>query len=240
MTAGSQEPRIVYTPDAARSYGTLGIAGTTYEIGFAAVRRLLTRAKGSVFLDFGAGAGRSSEFLRIEGATHVFAVDHSEAMIREGRSKGISGVEYVLSSEKIPLPDECVDGAVSLNVFIELSTRESILLVCKEVNRIVRAGGQFIVVTASPSAFGHKFSSFEYPLPGELQSGSPAVCRIQTSRGPLELEDTYWTEDDYTQALRDANFRVDHVEYPMGSRSAFPKTEESFVAPFLVLIAVKY
>jgi ubiquinone/menaquinone biosynthesis C-methylase UbiE len=238
MEAKPQKGRI-YTAHAARSYGTLGIADTTYEIGFDAARRLLTRVKDLVVLDFGAGAGRSSEFLRHEGARRVFAVDHNSAMIDEGRSKNIPGVEYILSREEIPLPDACVDAAVSLYVFIEFSTRESMLSTCKEVYRLLRAGGQFLIVTVSPLAFGHKFSSFEYSLPRERRSGSPAICLVRTDYGLLELEDTYWTEEDYTQTLAQAGFRMRSLEYPLGSRAAFPRTEESLVPPFLVLDALK-
>ena len=52
--------RYSYTAGNARLCGSLGIEGTTYQIGFDAVRELLGPIKGKIFLDFGCGAGRSA------------------------------------------------------------------------------------------------------------------------------------------------------------------------------------
>jgi len=69
--------RYSYTLDGAKIYGTLGIEGTTYEIGYDCVRRSLGDGiSGKTFLDFGCGAGRSTVFLKALGAEHVYGVDH--------------------------------------------------------------------------------------------------------------------------------------------------------------------
>ena len=239
MKGDHHRTRVSYTSGSAQSYGTLGIAGTTYEIGFAAARRLLGQVEGAVFLDFGSGAGRSSQFLRDLGAARVLAVDHNEEMIAVARSKAVAGVDFILSNQLIPLSDECVDGAVSFNVFIEFATREAMTAACKEVNRVLRVGGLFVVMTTSPMAFGNRFRTFEYAQPKERESGSTAICTVFTGEGVLELEATYWVEADYRQALTDAGFLVSAVEYPLGDKAAFPDTEESFVAPYVILAAVK-
>jgi predicted RNA methylase len=65
---GTVPARYGYTADSARLYGSLGIEGTTYQIGFDAVRELLGPVEGKVLLDFGCGAGRSTAFLKALGA----------------------------------------------------------------------------------------------------------------------------------------------------------------------------
>jgi SAM-dependent methyltransferase len=73
--------RYAYMDGNAELYGSLGIEGTTYQIGFDAVAGLLGDIAGRTFLDFGCGAGRSARFLRARGARHVYAVDHDQDMI---------------------------------------------------------------------------------------------------------------------------------------------------------------
>ena len=62
--------------------GCDGMEGTTYEIGYDRVRKLLgDGVTGRIFLDFGCGAGRSTAFLRALGARRVHGVDHDQNMI---------------------------------------------------------------------------------------------------------------------------------------------------------------
>jgi ubiquinone/menaquinone biosynthesis C-methylase UbiE len=107
-----------YTAGTAELYGLLGIEGTTYQIGFDAVAKLLGDIEGKTFLDFGSGTGRSARFLKELGAEHVYGVDHDQDMIDQALSQELDGVTFVLIDVTIPLPDASVDGAVSLNVFI--------------------------------------------------------------------------------------------------------------------------
>ena len=63
--------RYAYTGGNAELYGSLGIEGTTYQIGFDAVAGLLGDITGTTFLDFGCGTGRSARFLKALGARHA-------------------------------------------------------------------------------------------------------------------------------------------------------------------------
>lgn len=144
-----------YTASNAKLYASIGIDGTTYEIGFDAVREMLGDIRGQTFLDFGCGAGRSTEFLADLGAGRVYGVDHDSRMLDVARARVMAGTTLLLASEEIPLPDASVDGAISLNVFIEIRTRGQMRRICAEVARVLRPGGSFIVESSSPMAFGH-------------------------------------------------------------------------------------
>jgi ubiquinone/menaquinone biosynthesis C-methylase UbiE len=111
-----------YTDGNAKLYGSLGIEGTTYQIGFDAVAKLLGDITGKNFLDFGCGTGRSATFLKELGAQHVYAVDHDQNMIDQALSQELDGVTLLRIDGPVPLPDASVDGAVSMNVFIEIRT----------------------------------------------------------------------------------------------------------------------
>ena len=65
-----------YTDGTAELYGLLGIEGTTYQIGFDAVAKLLGDITGKTFLDFGCGTGRSAR-PRVHGRFHARAIASS-------------------------------------------------------------------------------------------------------------------------------------------------------------------
>jgi SAM-dependent methyltransferase len=236
---GTDSGRFSYASGGAELYASLEIEGTTYEMGFDAVRRALGDIEGQVFLDFGCGAGRSAAFLRSLGAGRVYGVDRDQDMISQARARRLDGVVFEHMDEVIPLPDESVDGAVSLNVFIELRTLAEMGRACREVARTLRPGSPFIVESTSPLAFGHTFRSYRYPVSGELRSGQVTPCIVTTPAGELVIGDTYWTEDDYADALRQAGLTVSAISYPMPRDPSAWSTDEARLSPCIVLAAVK-
>ena len=236
--AGGRRHR--YTAASARLYGSIGIEGTTYQIGFDAVRELLGDISGQTFLDFGCGTGRSTAFLQALGAGQVYGLDHDRHMLDAARARRTGRAAFLLSADgAIPLPDVSVDGAVSLNVFVELRTPDQILQVCGEVARVLRPGGQFIVESTSPMAFGHVFRSYRYPQAEGLRSGSRTPCIVTTAEGQIVIEDTYWTEDDYARALTQAGLTITAISYPRPADPSAWSTDEATVSPCIILQAAK-
>lgn len=163
--------RYSYTDGNAELYGSLGIEGTTYQIGFDAVAKLLGDISGKTFLDFGCGTGRSAKFLKELGAEHVYGVDHDQNMIDQALSQELGGVTFLLIDGRIPLPDFSIDGAVSMNVFMEIRTVGAMTRACAEIARTLRRDAPFVLESSSPMAFGHTFRNFSYPHAGPLRSG---------------------------------------------------------------------
>jgi ubiquinone/menaquinone biosynthesis C-methylase UbiE len=175
-----------YSADGATIYGTLGIEGTTYEVGYDFVRESLGDGiAGKVFLDFGCGAGRSTFFLKALGAGHVYGVDHDQNMLNLALAARQRGVEFLLISDTIPLPDEAVDGAISLTVFVEIRTATAMINACREVARVLRRGSPFILMSVSPMAFGHTFRSFGYPITEPLHSGDITAAIVTAPGGHI-------------------------------------------------------
>jgi SAM-dependent methyltransferase len=231
--------RYSYTASNAKLYGSLGIGGTTYQIGFDAIRELLGPVAGKVLLDFGCGAGRSAAFLTALGAGHVYGVDHDQDMIGEAESRGLAAVTFLHAEGTIPLPDASVDGAISANVFMEIRTQGQMRRACGEIARTLRPGGPFVLESTSPTAFGHTFRSYGYPYRGPLRSGDTTACIVTTPDGQLVIEDTYWAEDDYTGALEHAGLTVAAIAYPLPRDPSAWATDEASVPPCIVIKAVK-
>jgi glyoxylase-like metal-dependent hydrolase (beta-lactamase superfamily II)/SAM-dependent methyltransferase len=228
-----------YTADNASLYSTLGIEGTTYEIGFDATRELLGDINGKTLLDFGCGTGRSTSFLKALGAEHVYGVDHDRHMIDKALSRDLDGVTFMYIHDIIPLPDASVDGAVSLNVFVEIRTLGEMTGICIEIARTLRPRSLFIMESSSPMAFGHTFRSYSYPSTERLKSGDCTSCIVTTPSGQLVIEDTFWTEDDYVTALTQAGLTVVAIDYPRPRDPSAWSTDEASVPPCIVIKAMK-
>jgi SAM-dependent methyltransferase len=240
VTVGSDaKVRYSYTEGNAGRYGSLGIEGTTYQIGFDAVAELLGDITATTFLDFGCGAGRSARFLKQLGARHVYGVDHDQNMIGQALSQGLDGVTFLRIDGPIPLPDASVDGAISMNVFIEIRTLDVMTRACAEITRTLRSGAPFILESSSPMAFGHTFRNFSYPHAGRLRSGDTTQCIVTAPDGQFVIEDTYWTQDDYVNAIERAGLTVTTIDYPRPRDPAAWSTDEASVPPCIVIAARK-
>jgi len=228
-----------YTDGNAELYGLLGIEGTTYQIGFDAVAKLLGDVSGKTFLDFGCGTGRSARFLKGLGVRHVYAVDHDQNMISQALTQELDGVTFLRIDGPIPLPDASVDGAVSMNVFIEIRTLAAMTRACAEIARTLRPDAPFVLESSSPTAFGHTFRNFSYPHAGPLRSGATTPCIVTTPGGRFVIEDTYWTEDDYVDAVEQAGLAVITIDYPRPHDPAAWSTDEASIPPCIVIEARK-
>jgi SAM-dependent methyltransferase len=229
-----------YTPAGAKIYGTFGIEGTTYEIGYDCVRELLGGSiTGKIFLDFGCGAGRSTAFLKELGAAYVYGVDHDQNMIDLALATDLDGAEFFFIADTVPLPDESVDGAVSLTVFVEIRTIDAMRRACSEVVRVLRRGSPFIVMSINPMAFGHRFRNFGYPAAEHLHSGAITSAIVTAPGGQFSIDDTYWTEDDYRGALSQAGFTDLAIRYPRPHDPSAWATDEATVPPFIVIKAIR-
>jgi glyoxylase-like metal-dependent hydrolase (beta-lactamase superfamily II)/SAM-dependent methyltransferase len=231
--------RYSYTDGNAELYGSLGIEGTTYQIGFDAVATLLGDIRGKTFLDFGCGTGRSARFLKQLGAQHVYAVDHDQNMIDQALSQELAGVTVLRIDGPIPLPDASVDGVVCMSVFIEIRTRDAMRGACTEIARTLRPGAPFILESSSPVAFGHAFRSYSYPPAGPLRSGETTPCVVNAPGGQFVIEDTYWTEDDYVDAIEQAGLTVTTIDYPLPRDPAAWFTDEASIPPCIIIEARK-
>jgi ubiquinone/menaquinone biosynthesis C-methylase UbiE len=100
----------------------------------------LSPLDGRLVLDLGCGKGRFSMRLREHGASAV-GLDLSAAMLAEA-----SGLDRVrATARRLPFSAASFDRVMAVEVFEHLAPR-SIDHVCKEVRRVLRPGGTFVIV----------------------------------------------------------------------------------------------
>ena len=80
-------------------------------------------------------------------------------MIYQALSQELVGVTFLLIDGPIPLPDFSIDGAVSMNVFIEIRTLGAMTRACAEIARTLRRDAPFVLESSSPMAFGDQTPS---------------------------------------------------------------------------------
>src|SRR4051794_1755443 len=101
---------------------------------------------GGVHLDVACGTGNYTAALADAGVGGMLGLDRSAAMIRRAATKGASAVRWcVADAAALPLPDGRADGAVctlAVHHFAALGRA------CREVGRVLRPGGRFVVFTA--------------------------------------------------------------------------------------------
>jgi len=225
-----------YSKKNAKAYNQLGIAGTTYEPGFNEVSRVLGDLSGKIALDFGSGTGRTSQMLLGLGANKVIGVDCDESMINQAKRLKDDRLEFTLIEDKIPLGDNKIDVALCTHVFIEMDSLDKMERVSREISRVLKPGGVFIIVTNNPEAIGHEFVSYGYKKKDNLKSGDKIICTMKT-KNAFEIDDYFWTENDYKRVLIKTGFTIKSINYPKASKGKW--FEETKVAPHLVIECIK-
>lgn len=102
---------------------------------------------GGVHLDVGCGTGNYAAALAAAGVGGLLGLDRSAAMVRRAAGKGVAGARWcVADAAALPLADGRAGGAVctlAVHHFADLGRA------CREVGRVLRPGGRFVVFTAT-------------------------------------------------------------------------------------------
>lgn len=123
----------------------------TYGEHLARYKAALSVVKGKTVLDIACGTGYGSQLLATE-AKHVIGMDVSkDAVAYAKKHYATKNVDYrVGDALKIPLEDHSVDVVISLETIEHLPTPEVFV---KEVKRILKPGGVFVVSTPNDDEF---------------------------------------------------------------------------------------
>ncbi len=146
---------------------------------------------GEVCVDL--GSGRGTDVLRLAAAVgnggFVYGIDATPGMVEKGRSAarklGVENVSFIHGElEEIPLGSGSVNLVISNCVINHIAAKDALW---KEVFRILRKGGRFVVSDIYSV----------YPVPSEYSSDPEAVAECWA--GAV-------TRDEYLGMLRDAGF----------------------------------
>lgn len=221
--------------ECAYKYSKRGIEGT----GKLAVQEIPKLIKeywtGSLALDYGCGAGRSTLFLKDNGLSPV-GVDISRNMLRH--TQNIKEIQFLrIESAKLPFPDSIFNFAYSCLVMPEIKTLFAMGEIFKEIFRVLKSNGVFIVVTTSEELYYHEWVSLKvnYPQNTNLKSGDKAKILLCNSN--LEIEDYFWTLQDFKNVSSAANFEMLKTIHPLAQETCAGEWKsETTVSPYSVMV----
>lgn len=181
------------------------------------VRNINKYVKGVDAIDYGCGAGKSSLYLKSLGF-NVMGVDANKDMIESAKDKDPCGNYDHITSAKILVKDSSFDLAFSSWVLMEVASKKELLNIAKEIERILRPGGVFILILCNESTYNSDWltQNTEFPENKNLESGS--VVKILFKDIDLTISDYYWTERDYSEMLDKAGLKLLEIYMPLGKK----------------------
>jgi|GEM_PF-3346508 SAM-dependent methyltransferase len=124
------------------------------------VKQLLSR--GPKYLDLGCGNGDvTTKIAEAIGAQEVYGVDVDEGSLAKAREKGLAVFKRDLDREPLPFEDESFDFVTSVEVIEHLRNPRFMI---REVFRVLRAGGVFLVETPNAAGCSCRFVADQLKL----------------------------------------------------------------------------
>lgn len=191
-------------------------------------------------LDVGCGAGRSTRFLQSLGF-QTRGLDVNASMLNAARELD-SGGKYHLYDRDAPFPFETrtFDVVLSTWTVLEISSPEALKHFMSESARVLRTEGVGFIVTNTPEFYVHRWVSCDVDFPENippLRSGQRVTARLVPEG--VVVEDTFWSDADYRQAIEGAGLDILEAHLPVASRSEDGWLDETEVAPYVVYELVK-
>jgi ubiquinone/menaquinone biosynthesis C-methylase UbiE len=168
---------------------------------------LLPPLEGKRVLDVGCGSGPLTARLVEQGAS-VVGVDASAAMIAIAERRELAGAEFVVADLGRPLSflaDASFDVVVASVVLHYLRDWTAPL---RELRRVLRAGGSFVVSTHHPA--------WDVTLGASGDYFATELIHDCWTKGGRDFEVTYWRRPltDMVAAILDAGFRIETIVEP--------------------------
>jgi ubiquinone/menaquinone biosynthesis C-methylase UbiE len=224
----------------ADAYAGLEFPGTYY-LAFRDLPAIISEhVSGSLALDFGCGAGRSTRFLRNLGFD-VAGVDISEPMLAHAREHDPDGKYFlVVDGELDVFSPHSFDLITCMFTFDNVPTMEKKLALFQTLNRLLKDEGRIINLVSSPEIYCNEWTSFstgEFPENRDSVSGDTVRIVMLDVPDQRPVEDIIWLEKDYLEIYRQAGLHLAETYRPLG-KSSDPCTwvSETSIAPWVIYV----
>ncbi len=148
------------------------------------MQALLAYKKGQKVLDIGCGTGNYTIALAAAGL-EMIGVEPSEQMLETARSRNASLSWHSGRAESIPLADQSVDAALAS---LTLHHWTNLVAGFKEVARVLKSGGRFVVFTATPKQMQGYWLNHYFPqMLADSMAQMPSWEAISSAAKQAEL-----------------------------------------------------
>jgi ubiquinone/menaquinone biosynthesis C-methylase UbiE len=223
----------------AKLYSKLEITGTQF-LAFRDIADLVHKyVNGAATLDYGCGAGKSTLYLKSLGL-NVKGVDINKEMVSLAQLADPRGAYQVISSGKIASIDSSYDLVFSSWVMLEVSSKQELLKITQEIQRVLKNDGIFIMVVCNKDTYNMDWLSenTEFPENKNLCSGSKVKMLFKDIN--LSIYDYYWTEEDYREVIETAGMGILQSYNPLGKDTdGYNWLNEKIKSPLTIYVAKK-
>lgn len=197
---------------------------------------LRTRAaERSTVLDVGCGSGEIATWLAHQFEVDVLGVDTSSAMLAQAETADRVSYRQVPRG-RLPLDDGSVDAAFAAFVYVCEPDPDVLTGLTREVHRVVRPGGRFVVLDSNPDTTGVDFPGLRQGDPGvRYRAGDPLPVSLRRADGGwMQIQDVYWPTSTYLDLFSAAGFTGITAHRPPDTSTA-----GETAAPFLLVTGTR-
>jgi ubiquinone/menaquinone biosynthesis C-methylase UbiE len=224
----------------AKTYSKLDISGT-YFLAYRDLPEIISKyAKGKKALDYGCGTGRSTRFLKNLGF-NTTGVDISKKMIEEAKKEDPEGDYHEIDSGNLALFEaNSFDLILSAFVFDSIFSKEEMVKISKELNKVLKGNGILINITSTPEIYQNDWVSFKGKFPENQSVKSGDKVKVVIRESGIDITDYLWLDEDYRDVFKRGDFRIVETFKPLAKREEKNKWKnETKIAPWLIYILEK-
>ncbi len=166
----------------------------------------ISKIRPQLIVEIGSGQGICSDNIEL-GQGKYIGVEPSRALVERAHELYEDGErDFVVGNAyELPLPNEIADAGFSVNVWFHL---ENIGQASKELARVLKADGKFLIITANPSQ-NDIWESFYFD---RRKDGKKIVGKVNVPINPMSKNTFYQhTLDEIKEALVKSGLEIDEV-----------------------------
>jgi SAM-dependent methyltransferase len=224
----------------AQAYARLEFPGT-YHLAFRDIPALVAEhVSGTVALDFGCGAGRSTRFLRDLGFEAV-GVDISPDMIGQARALDPKGTYIQVEDGDLDgLPRGAFDLVLAAFTFDNIPGADHRVRLLAGLRDRLNRSGRVVLLGSTPEMYTHDWASFATsPFPENAAASSGDIVRVVITDVEDErpVEDVFWLDNDYQDAFRAAGLPLVTTHRPIATGAEpYPWVNETRIPPWVIYV----
>lgn len=224
----------------AEAYSRLQFPGTYY-LAYRDLPRIFSEhVRGTVALDFGCGAGRSTRVLRELGFEPV-GIDISEDMLQRARAIDPAGdYRLVADGDLSQFPDRSFDLVLSAFTFDNVPTMARKVRLFRELARVLKGTGRLVNLVSSPDIYVHEWASFSTAaFPENRKARTGDIVRIVNTAidDARPVDDVLWPDAAYREVYEASELTIIQTHRPLAhGDEPCQWVNETWLAPWVIYV----